>query len=271
MGFYGNPQITGGVRFDKLFTMLENASTTPGNTDQHKDAKGALSGGLGDSQKDLESVSGASREVGRINGSDDLKGMVALLGMYLRYGAAGPGKGMFNYAKLLGDTFMARTDFGAMFVKLPDKDYKRFTEAPATFVDLVLAAAGLTGTDNTKVYERGIRKSYIKTSPDYNTDLTGEKDGLAITRRNWLLGITLGLDKLSSHTLPSLKSDLEGMGALGGRTDRVGTEVQPKVKKQPAGGRGIILEMRKLKLDQSYDTFAVTAEKVFNYLVELNQ
>jgi hypothetical protein len=269
MGFYGNPQITGGVRFDRLYDFLNSAANQPGPTEEHGKAKSELSGYL--SQKDTASLTGAGVEVGRVNGSPELKGMVALLAMYLRYGAAGQGKGMFNYAKLLGDTFMARTDFGAMFARLPDKDFDRYTKAPNTFVTLVLDAAGLSGTGGTKVYERGIRKSYDKKSPDYNVDLTGTVPDLAITRQNWLLGITLGEDRISSSGMPRLKAELEGLGALGARTDRVGGEVVPGKKKQPSGGSGIILEMRKLKDNQSYGDFVATAQRVFDYLVVLNQ
>src|SRR5262249_20115789 len=160
---------------------------------------------------DTASVTGAGAEVGKINGSEELKGMVGLLSMYLNYGKAGAGRDMFNYAKLLGDTFMARTDFGAMFSALPDEDFSRFTKDPMSFVTLVLTAAGLAGTGGTKVYERGIRKSYDKTNADYGVDLTTQVADLAISRERWLLGITLGQDRLSSKGMPALKNELEGL------------------------------------------------------------
>ena len=197
--------------------------------------------------------------------------MVGLLGMYLRYGAAGAGKDMFNYAKLLGDTFMARTNFGAMFSKLPDQEFERFTKSPLSFVTLVLDAAGLSGGGGTKVYERGIRKSYDKNSPDYSVDLTTQVPDLGITRERWLLGITLGMDRLSSSGMPALKNELEGLGALGTRTDRVGNQIVPNAKKQPAGGTGIIVEMRKLRTNQFYTEFVGSAQRIFDYLVALNQ
>jgi hypothetical protein len=269
-GFSGNPQITGGVRFDQLYAFLSAATQRRDQADEHGRAKSELSGYFGQDQKDTTSLTGADTEVDRINGSSQLKGLVALLAMYLRYGMAGQGRGMFNYAKLLGDTFMARTDFGAMFRRLPDREYRQFIKEPETFVALVLAAANLTGSDNTKVYERGIRKSYNRTSPDYNVDVSAQIPELGINRRNWLIGVTLGQDRLSSDGLPQLKNELEGLGALGSRTDRVGTEVVPNAKKQPQGGSGIILEMRKLRTGQMYSDFVASAQRIFNYLVALN-
>ena len=94
---------------------------------------------------------------------------------------------------------------------------------------------------------------------------------MCITRRNWLLGVTLGEDRISSSGMPQLKGELEGLGALGSRTDRVGSEVIPGQKKQPAGGTGIILEMRKLKVSQLYTDFVASAQRIFEYLVAQNE
>lgn len=271
-GFRGNPQLTGGFRFDRLFSMMEDATRKTSDLatdDPHKEAKEEMT-----LHKELSSdtiaLAGATSEVSKINGSDELKAMVSLLGMYLNFAAAGVNKPLLNYAKLIANSFMARTDFGKMFYKLPQEEYLRFTRAPQSFVDMVLTAAGMSGTGNTKVFERGVRTSDIKTSPGYKVDLTNDPtSGLDVTRQNWLIKLTLGNDLLSSARMPQHKPRLMGLGALGHRTDRVGDDPVPP-KRAYDKGRGIIVELRNMKLDQAPSDFSETALAIFDYIVDLN-
>lgn len=270
-GFYGNPQLTGGFRYDRLFSMLEDATRPASDhdaNDPHLEAKKAMTIHK-DLASDTTALTGAQAEVAKINGSDELKAMVGLLAMYLGF-AGGTGKPMLNYAKLIANSFMARTDFGRMFLKLPATEYDRFIHAPQTFVDLVLEAAGLTGTGATKVFERGVRTSDNRNDPGYTVDLTTDTtSGLDVTRQDWLIGITLGIDKLSSAQMAQHKPRLMGLGALGDRTDRVGNDPKP-AKGVHDKGQGIILELRNMKGDRSPDDFADTALAIFDYISDLN-
>ncbi len=264
-GFEGNAQLTGGIRYDQLYKFLEHANTgTNDVTDTHKNAKNELTRFKGN---DTVSISGANVQVNAINGSNQLKGLVAMLAMYLNTGKAG--LPLLNYAKLISSSFMARTDFASMYNHLPDSDRDRFVRDGNSFVDLVLNAAGMPGTGDTRVFERGIRKSDIKTSGDYNTDVVNEVAELAISRRKWLLGITMGTDKISSSGMPHLQNILMGLGALGTRTDRVGNDPKPK-KGARNKGEGVILELRNMKLAKTPDQFATAVTDIFNYIVALN-
>ncbi len=264
-GFEGNAQLTGGIRYDQLYKFLEHANTSVNDvTDTHKNAKNELTRFKGN---DTVSISGANTQVNAIHGSNQLKGLVAMLGMYLNTGKAG--LPMLNYAKLISSSFMARTDFGAMYNHLPDSDRDRFVKDPVSFVDLVLNAAGLPGTDATRVFDRGIRKSDVKTSVDYNTNVVNEVAEIAISRRQWLLGITMGGDPISSAGMPHLQHILMGLGALGSRTDRVGNDPKP-LKGAKNKGEGVILELRNMKLAKTPDQFATAVTDIFNYIVALN-
>jgi len=270
-GFLGNPQITGGIRFDQLFKFIKAAdSTAYDKDDPHRTAKAAITGKIGQG-RETASIQGTETEVNRINGSKELKGLVAMLSMYLNSGA-GATKGMFKYAKLISNSFLSRTDFGAMFMRLPEEERKRFVNDRDSFVNLVLTAAGMSGTGDTKVFERGVRKSDNPKSPDYTVDATNDAaTGLNIKRQVWLRNIAQGWDPLSSYYMPQLKEKyLMGLGALGSKTDRVGNEPLPPKGQKPSGS-GIILEFRNMAESKDYDKFAVTAKQMFDYLVALNQ
>ena len=252
-GFFGNPQLTGGIRYDKLFKFLETAIETNNNLDltQYHDRPG-----------EVAALTGAKTKVGEIDGSAELRSLVAMLGIYLYNGSTKAG-GMLNYAKLISNSFMARTDFGAMFNKLPDAERKQFRQDGASFVKLVLDAAGMTGEGDKKVFERGIRKSYDNNSPDYDTDLTMVNRKLGFTRDQWLLGITKGQDRIASRGI------LFGLGALGKRTDRVGDDPAP-AKSAKDKGRGIIVELRNMRRNEYYSDVVSTFRNIFKYLVAFN-
>jgi hypothetical protein len=269
-GFLGNPQLTGGIRYDKLFEFLEEAAKKSSdhlNTDPHKLAKEELTN-YKEHAKDVTALTGAKAEVNKINGSAELKGLVAMLGMYLNSGAGG--QPMFNYAKLISNSFMARTDFGSMFAKLPPNEKARYVNDRESFATLVLEAAGMSGEGDKKVFERGIRKSDNKTSPDYNVDVTNDGTlGMNIKRKKWLVEISKGYDPISSHYMPHLKDILMGLGALGTRTDRVGNDPKP-AKGARDKGRGIIVELRNMKGFQTPQEFSDKAQAIFDYIVALN-
>jgi hypothetical protein len=268
MGFVGNPQMSIGVSYDKLYDFIKAADTKTAGTDPNLAAKTALTGKIGQN-KETVSVTGAEREVDAIHGSDELKGLVVMLSMYLNSGA-GVTKGMFKYAKLISNSFLSRTDFGSMFNKLPEDDKKRYIGDRNAFVTLVLDAAGLSGTGAVKVFERGIRKSDDANNPDYNVDLTADTTlGLDITRAKWLRSLTQGFDPISSYHMPALKDYLMGLGALGQRTDRVGNDPKPQ-KGAKDKGAGIILELRNMRDSQDYDKFAVLALQVFEFVKQFN-
>ena len=264
-GLIGNPQVTGGVSFDKLITLLSEIGGGAGPrgdvTNPHYEAKSEL---------ETMSPDAPARTAAKgisAGGSAEFQGMTAFLSSYLNFGkkqsATYP---PLNYAKLISNSVLLRTDFGSMFKKLKDPERTPFETNPQSFATTVLAAAGMAGTENTKVFERGIRKSQNKKSKNY-TKLVD----MPITRGQWLKTITTGVDKLSIHHMPKLKSELEGLGALGPRTDRVGYDPAPTDPQAKDKGSGIIMEFRNMRKNVNYADFMTLAKGVFVYLKELNR
>ena len=252
----GNPQATGGISIDKVFTMMQQIGKNSALAGKHAQGAAALE------KMSPDRPSNMAQKAAQIQGSDALKGLVATLVSYLDFGR---GTQPLNYAKLISNSTLIRTDFGTWFSMLPGDDKKRFLDdgRGQSFVDLVLSTAGLADKGDQPVFERGVRKSQDKSSPDYNV-LLDDKD-LMISRQNWLLAITRGWDPLSSFWMPQLKGELEGLGRLGPKTDKVGKEVG---KDSP--GTGIIMEFRNMAQAVFYDQFPDLALQIFDYIVALN-
>ncbi len=81
----------------------------------------------------------------------------------------------------------------------------------------------MSGQQGGLVFERGIYKANDpkKRTPD-------NVYYIPVTRELWLKDITSGTDWLSSKHIPEMKNMLEGLGALGGRTDQVGDDPDPQ-------------------------------------------
>lgn len=261
--FTSNPQVTGGIAMDKVLTMLSQIGSgskndkTPGGK-----AASALEKMSPDRPAELvQSVQGVA-------GSEEFKGLAAMLVGYLKFGAASSGP-MLNYAKLISNSTLIRTDFGTWFGRLPDPDKKAMLDVSDNsgvrgqkFADTILQAAGLPG--DKPVYERGVRTSYDKTSPDYNTPV--RDPDLMISRQDWLVAITKGWDPLSSYWMPRLKGQLEGLGRLGPKMDQVRDEVGTN-----KAGSGVIMEFRNMAKDVPWNQWKPLALGIFDYIVSLNK
>jgi hypothetical protein len=252
--------VTGGVSFDKIITMMGEIGGGAGDRDP-------VANPFYEAKSELETVGpqspGRNAAFGRAaGGSLKFQGLAALLAQYLRFGKK-PNPPL-NYAKLISNSILVRTDFGKIFKKLGDDERRPFETNPNTFANSVLTAAEMTGTEDTLVYERGIRKSYRRESKNYNKLVS-----MPIKRGEWLKTITTGVDKLSSHHVPKLKSQFEGLGALGPRTDRVGDDPAPAQGSKDKGS-GIIMEFRNMRKNVLYSDFIPLARGIFNYIKQLN-
>ena len=269
--FRGNPQMTLGVRFDRLIDFLDDAATGnhPG-AGLHGPGKEELTQYKGQTQASVQAARGLVHPQTGGPLSAKLQGLLALLGNYLKTGQANAQGHKLNYAKLISGAFMARTDFSNMFDKLPALEQIYFTNHPDQFADLALQAANLQHSEGTMLFDRGVRKSNEPSSWSYNADhARAWRTPLGMSRGSWLGGITDGRDSISSAQRRGAKDTLEGLGALGDRTDRVANDpaVAPGVRNK---GRGIILELRQMRGAQSPAAFAVTAQRIFDYIAVLN-
>ncbi|XWX03203.1 hypothetical protein VZO05_11895 [Aggregatilineales bacterium SYSU G02658] len=247
-----NPQVTGGIRLDQMQTLFKQLGQPNTADPQHQHVLGLLTGmgGAG-----LMGSSGAAADA--VGGSDKLKGLATQLIAYLKAGSdpliqtMGFSAGRaFDYAKLIGK-LMARTDFASQFKMLDPQERQPFEQNPQTFVDLILNAAGMTGTDNTLVFERAIKNQA--------GDPSKGVFNFPVTRKDWLWMIVQGTDQLSSKAMPQWKDELEGLGALGGKTDSLAS-----------GERGVVAEFRTVQQQMPYTQWRQFAIDVFAYLAQLN-
>jgi hypothetical protein len=265
-------QATGGVGIDQLLTMFTDMSTAGAQQRTPESAAGmaALSGAAG-------GAAGAAADVGaRAPGSTRLKGLVAYIYRYLSMGAFVHGQNAqaFNlatpYAKNL-TMFLARTDFKRMFGMLPRDELDLYGGAAygggdaevTAFVAMVAKAitdSGRAVNLDRRVFERGIK----------NADGVTVKN-IDVNCRAWLRDVASGTgDQLSSKYQGAIgqagiASELESMGNLGAKADRVGADAAGA-----ANFTGIVTEFRGdtgQKLPAEWKPYAVT---VFTYLKQLN-
>ncbi|MDP9091930.1 MAG: DUF4157 domain-containing protein [Actinomycetota bacterium] len=263
-----NPQVTGGIAFDKVIDLMTEMGSS-GKTNhlgkKDKEAAGELdtvSTSAGDMARRAKE---ARPPFGLRTKSKQLEGLGALLASYVRFGAAGPGKPPLNYAKLISGALLLRTDFGSVFKKLPDDEKSLLALAPKVFVQWVLQVAGVTTGADVPVFERGV---YAKNAPrkGEGADTTlSDAEEVTITRRAWLTEITAGIDKLSSKQFPQYKANLEGLGGIGNKFDAVGPEVSS------GGGRsGVVMEFRRMRGNVEHEKWNLLALGIFDYLSGVN-
>lgn len=262
-----NPQVTGGISFEKLITLLSEmgggSNTAPLG---HQQAAGEL-----ETMAPQMPLQAAARGAS-VLGTAPFKALVAFTSSYIKFAQKiNPTYPPLNYAKLMSNSVLVRTDFGSMFKKLDPDEREEYENDPDTFVNLVMGvAAPVTASADVPVIERGVRKGYTPGTKAYtqlvNSPVT------TLTRRQWLSGITRGVDLLSSHHMAALKSQLEGLGALGPTTDKVAGEAAPA---HPLGakdrGSGIVVEFRNMRKNVAWDRWHGLAADIFDYIVELNQ
>ena len=265
-------QATGGVGMDQLLTMFQDMGKTPHDQRTPQSAAG-VSALVGASA----SSAAAAASVGEhAPGSARLKGLVAFLYRYLSMGAFVHGQDaqQFNratpYAKNL-TMFLARTDFKKMFSMLPRDELDLYGGATyggdnthvAAFVAMVTKAitdSGRAITLNRRVFERGIKGADGVTIKNID-----------VTCQAWLESIANGSgDLLSSKYQTALgnqnnASELESMGNLGAKADRVGADAAGN-----ANFTGIVTEFRGETGQRQPVEWKPYAVNVFNYLKQLN-
>jgi hypothetical protein len=236
-----NPQVTGGVRMDRLTRMFADLGQP----------QGAHAG----AQNDLVSTGGgpglanAAARVANmtVNGnaaSAKFRGLAAMILTYLQMGklatgAPGLNQPTLNYAKA-SLTLLARTDFRRMYQLLPRPEKVYLTAHPKRFRRAILAAAGNLDPD-ANVLERGIHNVPVN-----------------VTRRAWLEGIPAGSDLLKAQT----DARLFGFGSRNKHTDRVGPGQAHK---------GTIFEFRTMGRAVPYTQWRPLGMAIFDYIAALNQ
>jgi hypothetical protein len=262
-----NPQVTGGISFDKVIDMMSEV----GEGDQ-KDVKKKDKASANELEKMTPTnpsamaakVKSAAPPAGLTKVSKELQGLGALMCSYLGEGAAGGGRKPLNYAKLISGSLLVRTDFGSLFMKLPEAERRELALHYEAFMDWLLGIAGLSGKADDPVFERGVYKNNAPRTGK-NADVTlSDAPELKITRRDWIMGIAGGVDWLSAKRFEEYKDNLEGLGGIGGNMDAVGKN------KKKGDNKGVVMEYRKMRQDVFYEEWADLALGIFDYLSNLN-
>jgi hypothetical protein len=265
-GLTANPQVTGGIGIDKIIDLLSEMGGGSARAPVgHRSAASEL-----DTMSPGVPLQMAQRGAG-VLGSSGYKALVAFTSSYIKFGGKqSDGYPPMNYTKLISNSVLVRTDFGSMFKKLDANEREEYEEYPDRFVKAVMDAAVPTNASpDAPVIERGVRQSYRPGSKGY-TKLV-DNAATRLTRREWLTAITTGVDLLSSHHMPRLAKDLEGLGALGPTTDKVGGDTAPVA---PLGtrdrGSGIVMEFRNMRKNVPWTKWHSLAADTFDYISELN-
>lgn len=261
-----NPQVTAGIAANKMHEVMQSDAANAKNSGKDwlfSGNSGKQAQGFADKVKNLK--------LGDKDASPELKGLVAQLISYLNNGK---GTDLMNYAKLISGGLMARTDFAAQFKLLPTEEQDILKDKDGQpFADLVLGAAGMAGEGAELVFQRGVRASQDSSKPEYKQRVQ-VLDGLC--RDDWLRHITKGYDALSAASAKkvgqtALAGELEGLGRLGSKTDKVGAEGKAKKKKGvEQTGSGVVVEFRGMKADLPLDQWKSKALEAFDYIVSMN-
>lgn len=235
-----NPQVTGGIRLDRIQRLFAELGVTAGAHHQARHDLASTGGGPG---LGLAATAVANLTVNGLPASAKCKGLVAMLVTYLKMGrrqvAVGINQPTLNYGKA-SLTLLARTDYHGMFLLLPGAEQLHLSLHPDEFEDMVLTAAGnLDPAAN--VIERGIHGVPVN-----------------ITRTAWLQGIAGGADILKEVT----DARLFGFGSLDANTDGVGPALAES---------GAVLEFRTMGRDVPWTRWRPMGMRIFDYLVALNQ
>ena len=271
------PQTTVGLRLDQLPALMENMVPRTGESAKEMDKRGVQRGTLaGKSVKaDTDAMRGAApaarlaidnfkqqmalagTPVPAGFGSASLVGFMALIYTYLKRAEMIVGAYPKSLFPLLGIT-----DFGTMFGMLPTADKTPFTTTPQHFVDINLAAAGMTGAGGTAFFAGGFRHPMTNM-----TLLESQNAALALsafTRQTWLTNIVHGVDQL---TKASAHVDaLESMGKFK-KGEQVG---QTHIFSKDTTTVAPILELRRMSGGVTIMNWKDMALDIFDFIVKLN-
>ncbi|MGH7966779.1 MAG: hypothetical protein ACRERD_33960 [Candidatus Binatia bacterium] len=269
---HAEPQTTAGVRLDQIPTLMKSLGFTPGESMQSRQSRAtqvhALSGKSGEIEKPHYANSEASARgaIGRFRnqvpvqpgfGSKGLVGLTALIYTYLNQGT----REVLYYPKALFP-LLGISNFAVMFAHLHDDDKAPFLEDSQRFVDINLDAAGMVGTGAAAFFSGGFADQLTNMSPEDSQQVAlalGE-----ITRGDWLGGIPLGTDQLTSSV--SGQPALESMGRFDrgeyvGQTHRFGKTTTTWAP---------VLELRRMGSNVGINNWTDLGLDVFDFLWKLN-
>lgn len=253
------PQVTAGIRLDRLAALMENMVSQEGESQAERDSRSnqrsilayksneadrnALRTAPAAAQQAInefkEQMTNDTRQLPPDFGSESLVGLISLIYTYLKK-ATLP---VVDYPKSLFP-LLSHTNFSSMFAMLPNNDRTPFIEDPQRFVNINLNAAQMAGTGGTAFFTGGF---------PYNPSLNAWS--ASITRQDWLYNIPQGTDRLG---------DLAKFGERGDRVGRIHLFATDTMTEAP------ILELRRMAGRVGIENWKDLALDVFDFIAKLN-
>jgi hypothetical protein len=239
--FSAKPQATAGIRLrhlDRLLRDMEydqlaraaapSAKKVIGGWDSFNDPTNAGIPAITKARAAAGTVlARLARPRGRRAWSNKLRGLVALLALYIDAGRTG----VRGYAKTIANPIMARTDFATIYRELPLDEQRYFAieqnAGRQTWLFLVLDVAGLIAGKKVSASEAVFSGGLFNDPFMYNLALRPMNNPLRkLTRRDWLRGIAFdNKDRLSARHYPGTPAqteELESLGSYGANVDLFG-------------------------------------------------
>ena len=258
------PQATIAISLDRVPTLFQSLGD-----DKNEDNKEliGMQGGMEMHAKKLRNAANYNiPKVGTNDPSPELKGLASMIFLYLKQ----------LTAPILTDThrsrtkalkyllfLMSRTQFGRLFEELPNEEKVYFKTDVNRWVDYICNTMNINADQELVSY--GITDQ---------GKLNDDPIVFPMTRREWLVKMTRGIDVLTAkaHPLqfgnnkeiyqdsnPELGSRLRGVGALDRKMDSLAN-----------GKQGTIMEIRVMDIYVPYRDWKMQALSIFRYINEIN-
>jgi hypothetical protein len=276
----GKPQATVGLSLSAMNDFFQQVSQNPVGVGAATGAQELFGGGVdvyGASTGGTTAATGlpsvtAARVAARAGIDETLPTdqhtveMEALVTQLVLYLVAGE-QGVPGYGKTIGGSFMMRTAFDRVYRAVPAAGRVLTDARPDVFALMVGRAARHVNaniTDNDDVFSGGIYNDNYKYGPmSAEAKSAAQRQALTgnLRRRDWLVGIASGTDRLTQLHFPSQRKrdlkEIESLGSYDQNTDLLGAQHLP------------LLEFRGLPQIPT-GLFPVMAMDIFRYVFTMN-
>ncbi len=242
----GRMQVTAAIRLDRIHSLFTDlGSQVPALAPPAAaPAKALFTGGRRARYAQFTQNANAAiaryQNVMGVQPSDELKGVLTLVGHYIRQS-----RQTYDYPKAMA-FFLMRSDLATAYAQIPEAAFL----TRAFWVEL----AALAGAEN------NLERLMLKPDGGWLARKRGH-----LTVRRWLEGIHGGVDLLTRNTYPvhGTRPSLHSMGSLGNQTEPVGAPAAPV--------NAPIMEIRTVQTDRPVNEWEAMSLDIFDNLVAINQ
>jgi len=244
----GDPQISAGIRLDRIPRLLQDLGHPAGAVVPQSPASAQLAAGAG-AALNLATARANARAVAVQHGarvrSEAYEGLIALMGAYLIHAAE-----IFPAYTKQAAHIMSRSSLPSAFGQTRESNWHGRVPANTLVAD-VLAVANIAASP--WLFPVGMQHA--------NDEDREREPWRFVGRDAWIRGIANGRDILAEARGASSSMGAMGLERVGPAQTRLGFDVRPK---------GIILELRDVQMNIPYEQWYAFAIAVFQYIREMN-